>query len=82
MTIRTIKRSSAKSRLSTMGMGNVNRKLSMIGRDGRKVWVAALTGLTGRDARLFQLNAGRRKKQKEETDKRLARRKLKRVEKA
>ena len=80
MNIRTLKRSVAKGRLSCMGMGNVNKKLSMIGKDGRKVWVAALTGKTGRDARLYQLNAGRRKIEQAKRDKQLARRVLKRVD--
>lgn len=79
MKIRTIKRSIAKARLSCMGMGNVNKKLSMIGKDGRKVWVAALTGATGRDSRLYQLNAGRRKIEKEKRDKQLARRVIRKV---
>jgi len=80
MNIRTIKRSIAKGRLSCMGMGNVNKKLSMVWKDGRKVWVAALTGKTGRDSRLYQLNAGKRKIEKDKRDRQLARRVLKRVD--
>lgn len=80
MNIRTLKRSVAKGRLSCMGMGNVNKKLSMIGKDGRKVWVAALTGATGRDAERYQANAGRRKIEQAKRDKQLARRVLKRVD--
>ena len=79
MNIRTIKRNIAKGRLSCMGMGNVNKKFSMIGKDGRKVWVAALTGATGRDAERYQLNAGRRKIEHDKRTKQLARRVLKRV---
>jgi len=79
MNIRTIKRSIAKGRLSCMGMWNVNKKFSMIGKDGRKVWVAALTGATGRDSERYQANVGRRKIEHDKRTKQLARRVLKRV---
>ena len=81
MNIRTIKRSIAKGRLSCMGMGNVNRKLSMVGKDGRKVWIAALTGMTGIDSERFQAEAGRRKAHKDKRDKELRRRIVKKVTK-
>lgn len=79
MNMRTLKRSIAKGRLICMGMGNVNKKLSMIGKDGRKVWVAALTGATGRDSRLYQLNAGRRKLEHDKKTKQLKKRILRKV---
>ena len=79
MNIRTLKRSIAKGRLACMGMGNVNKKLSMIGKDGRKVWVAAWTGATGRDSRLYQLNAGRRKLEHDKKTKQLKKRILRKV---
>lgn len=79
MNIRTLKRSIAKGRLACMGMGNVNKKLSMIGKDGRKVWVAALTGATGRDSRLYQLNAGHRKLEHDKKTKQLKKRILRKV---
>ncbi len=79
MNMRSIKRQIAKARLSCMGMGNVNKKLSMFGKDGRRVWVSALYGLTGRDAERFQLEQGRQKIAKEKKDRQLARRVLRKV---
>ena len=49
----------AKARLHAMGVGNVNRKMSLTGPDGVKNWRKALYGKTGEAAHRAQMNLGK-----------------------
>ena len=47
----------AKARMKAMGIGNVNRKMSLK-KDGVPNWKIALYGKTGKDAERAQMNYG------------------------
>ena len=56
--MRNLKRQIARDRLSIMGVGNVNRKLSQK-RDGVPLWRAVLQGDFGQKAERAQMNYGK-----------------------
>lgn len=62
MGLRKAKRQIAKARLTAMGVGNVNRKMSRRKEDGVPNWRKAIEGKTGEDAHRIQMNYGKLKK--------------------
>ena len=78
MGIRSIKRQIARARMAVAGVGNVNRKMSYKDASGVKNWRKAL----GKKAHDAQIADGRRRKQKEEAQKSIAKRRIRKVEKA
>ena len=68
----------AKARLKVMGVGNINRKLS-VKKDGVPAWKRALFGKSGEKARRAQMNLGRLLKAREESKKSMAKRKIRKV---
>lgn len=80
MNIRTVERQIAKARMTIMGVGNVNRKLSLKNHEGRKNWRVALFGKTGEDAHRAQMNHGRLLKAKAQGQAVIKKRKIRKVE--
>lgn len=70
MGLRKQKREIARARLTAMGVGNVNRKMSLKNdpkdRDELPNWKKALYGKTGADAHRAQMNLGKLLKAKAE----------------
>lgn len=79
MGIRSVKRQIAKARLMVMGVGNINRKMSMTNASGVPAWKRALYGKSGEEAHKAQMNHGRLLKAKEESKKTVAKRKIRKV---
>ena len=69
MGTRAIKRQIAKARMTIMGVGNVNKKLSLKNNAGRKNWKVALYGKTGEEAHRAQMNLGKLIKARDENRK-------------
>ena len=78
MGVRSAQRQIAKARLKVMGVGNINRKLS-VKKDGVPAWKRALFGKSGEKARRAQMNLGRLLKAREESKKSMAKRKIRKV---
>ena len=78
MGVRSVQRQIAKARLTVMGVGNVNKKLSKK-KDGVPAWKRALFGKSGEAAWKAQMNLGRLIKAREESKKTLAKRKVRKV---
>ena len=76
--MRSVKRSIAKARLRVMGVGNINRKMSVM-KDGVPAWKRALYGKSGEEAHKAQMNHGRLLKAQEESKKAMAKRKIRKV---
>jgi hypothetical protein len=64
--------------LQIIGVGNVNRKLS-VQKDGVPAWKRALFGKSGEEAWKAQMNLGRLLKAREESKKSMAKRKIRKV---
>ena len=79
MGFRSLKRQVARARMTLMGIGNVNRKMSYKDASGVKNWEKALFGKTGKQAHDAQMADGRRRKQKEEARKSMSKRRLRKV---
>ena len=75
MGFRSLKRQIARARMAVAGVGNVNRKMSYKDADGVKNWRKAL----GKKAHDMQMADGRRRKQKEEAQKSIAKRRIRKV---
>lgn len=56
--MRKYRRQIAKERLTSMGVGDVNRKLHVM-RDGLPLWKAVLTGAFGKKAEKAQMDYGK-----------------------
>ena len=82
MGFRSLKRQIARARMTLMGVGNVNRKMSYKNASGVKNWKKALFGKTGKKAHDAQMADGRRRKQNEEARKSIAKRRIRKVAKA
>lgn len=78
MGIRAIKRQISKARLKVMGVGNINKKLS-VKKGGVPAWKRALYGKSGEEAHKAQMNHGRLLKAKEEAKKTVQKRKIRKV---
>ena len=70
--MRKYKRAIAKARLAAMGVGNVNRKMS-VKMDGVPGWRRALYGESGKAAHRAQMNLGKLLKAKKHPPRRVLR---------
>ena len=77
MGLRRIKRQMAKARMTAAGVGNVNKKLRLVGADGVQNWRKALT----KKGEKAQLEQARKIKERKMIEKTMKTRKLRRIEK-
>ena len=82
MGLRTYKRQIAKARLQVIGAGNVNKKMSKKNPEGVPTWKLMLSGKTGQEAHRAQMNLGKLIKAKDDSKRRISKRKIRKVETA